>query len=234
MIKAIFFDMYGTLARFYPLKEELQATACADFGIQVTPEGITQGYALADAYMAREKAVFSLRKRSPEAREAFFAEYERLILQGAGIDVNLEKAGEIWRRVQQLPYDLAIYDDVLPALDMLKLQGLTLGLISNIDETGSQLAERLGVSMYLDFAVTSGEVGAEKPHPPIFLAALERAGVEPHEALHVGDQLSSDVQGAKSVGINPVLMDRDGLQWDFQDCPRLESMMEVLGLLAEY
>ncbi|MBI4298558.1 MAG: HAD family hydrolase [Chloroflexi bacterium] len=234
MIKAVFFDMYGTLARFYPPKEELQATACGDFDIQVAQEGIKQGYAVADAYMAQENARLPVRIRSSQAREAFFAEYERLVLQGAGVVVSPEKAKEIWHRLRQLPYDLALYDDVLPALNMLKGLGLTLGMISNTDETGKQLAERLGLAGHLDFAVTSGEVGAEKPHSPIFLAALERAGVEPGEALHVGDQISSDVEGARAVGINAALMDRDGVQRDIQECPRVERLMDVVKLIPGY
>ncbi len=234
MIKAVFFDLYNTLARFYPPREELQAVGCAEFGIQVTPEGIDRGYALADAYMAQENAVLPLRNRSPGAREEFFAEYQRLILQGAGAQVPRELAGKIWRRIRQIPYDLALFDDVLPAMDMLKLQGLTLGLISNINRDINQLLEALRLSPYLDFAITSREVGAEKPHPPIFLAALERAQVEPGEAIHVGDQYTSDVQGARGVGINPVLLDRYGTHPEVQDCPRIESLMELSGLLADY
>ena len=80
---------------------------------------------------------------------------------------------------------MARFDDVLPAMDMLKSQALTLGMISNMNRDGGELTEGLGLTPYLDFAVTSGEVGWEKPHAPIFLAALEKAGVEPHEAVHV-------------------------------------------------
>ena len=74
----------------------------------------------------------------------------------------------------------------------------------------------------------------QKPHPPIFLAALSKAGVEPHEALHVGDQVTSDIQGARSVGINPVLLDRDGNHPGFDDCPRIETLMALPMLLPSY
>ena len=52
MIKAVFFDLYGTLAGFSPSRYEIQSSACADFGVSVTPEGILRGYALADAFIA--------------------------------------------------------------------------------------------------------------------------------------------------------------------------------------
>ena len=232
MIKAVFFDLYGTLAGFSPSRFEIQSTACGDFGIEVTPEGILAGYALADAYMSEQNATRPLRQRGPEGRDRFFAEYERLVLQGAGVGVSSDKALEIWRRVRRVPYEMTRFDDVLPAMDLLKAQGFTLGLISNMDRDGQELSQSLGLDTHLDFAVTSGQVGAEKPHPPIFLAALTKAQAEPHEAVHVGDQPTSDIDGARAVGINPVLLDRDGNLRDFSDCPRIETLTELPGLLA--
>ena len=234
MITAVFFDLYGTLAGFSPSRYAIQSEACADFDIQVTPEGILRGYALADAFMAEQSAVLPLREMDRQGRRDFFAEYERRVLKGAGVDVSAERAMEIWRRVRQVPYELTRFDDVLPAIDLLKLQGLTLGLISNINRNGDELAESLGLKPYLDFTVTSAEVGAEKPHPPIFLAALAQARADPEETLHVGDQLSSDIEGARGVGINPVLLDRDGNHQDVTDCPRIETLMELPPLLADY
>ena len=234
MITAVFFDYYGTLAGFSPSRYQIQSAACADFGIQVTEEGVLKGYALADAYMAEQSAVLPLRERDTEGRSQFFSEYERLVLQGAGTQVTSEKALKVWRQVRQLPYELARFDDVIPTLEGLKTQRMTLGMISNMNRDGGRLAADLGLTSYLDFTVTSVEVGAEKPHPPIFLAALAKAGAEPHEALHVGDQLTSDIQGARAVGINPVLLDRDGNHRDLQDCPRIESLSELPGLLAAY
>ena len=234
MIKAVLFDLYGTLAGFHPSRFEIQSTACADFDIRVTPEGVLKGYGLADAYMAEQNALRPLRDRNGEERDRFFAEYERLVLQGAGVNVSAEQAGRIWRRVRKVPYGLARFDDVLPTMDLLRAQGMTLGLISNMNREGGELVESLGLASSLDFAVTSFEVGDEKPHPPIFLAALDRAGAEPHEAVHVGDQLTSDVEGARGVGINPVLIDRDGIHTDVDDCPRIETLMELPELVASY
>ncbi len=232
MIKAVFFDLYGTLAGFKPSREEIQSTACADFGIAVTPQGILRGYALADEFMARQKAVKPLREMDRDERRDFFAEYERLVLQGAGVEVTLALASDIWRRIRQIPYGLARYDDVAPTLIGLRERRLTVGLISNIDNNGGNgLTDSLGLTPLLDFAVFSSDVGAEKPHPPIFLAALKKAGVSPQEAMHVGDQLTSDIEGARGVGINPVLIDRDRNHVGTQACPRIETLAELSGLL---
>ncbi|MEK0338355.1 MAG: HAD-IA family hydrolase, partial [Nitrosopumilus sp.] len=75
-----------------------------------------------------------------------------------------------------------------------------------------------------------GEVGTDKPEPPIFLAALQRAGVNASEAVHVGDQYKLDVIGARGVGITPVLIDRYDLYPEVSDCPRIHRLTE----LAEY
>ncbi|MCZ6789960.1 MAG: HAD family hydrolase [Chloroflexi bacterium] len=234
MIKAVFLDFYNTLVHFSPMREDVQARACSSFGIQTTPDGLARGYALADAYMDSENAGdLPLARRSQEEQRRFFAEYERLILQGAGVDVDLPTAGRIWDNVLRVPHGLALYDDVLPALDLLRLREMTLGVLSNINRDMETLSQELGLAPYLDFTVTSGEVGRGKPHPPIFLAALERAGVvEPREVLHVGDSYASDVLGARGVGIHPLLLDRDGTQTHVTDCPRISSLMEVVEHLG--
>ena len=66
----------------------------------------------------------------------------------------------------------------------------------------------------------------------MFLAGLDRAGVEPQEALHIGDQYISDVKGAEAVGIKPVLLDRDGLNKSTKDCVRIEWLGEIMGLVG--
>ncbi len=234
MIKAVFFDMYGTLAGFKPPRFEVQSEACAKFGVEVTPEGVIKGYAAADAYMTDENAHNPLRLRTEEERDDFFARYERLVLRGSGVEVSLDIARDIWRRLLKIPHSLAAFDDVAPALSLLKARQLTLGLISNIDRDGGELLADLGLEDYIDFTVTSAEVGAEKPDPAVFKAALSKAGAGPSDAVHVGDQPSSDIEGALAVGISPVLLDRDGIHPVYDRCPRVETLAEIPDLLDAY
>ena len=230
-VRAVTFDLFDTLARFWPPREQIQAEACQAFGIEVTREGIDRGYALADAYMARENASgVPVRMRSPEDAAAFFAEYERLVLHGAGVEVDREMAWRVWQRVRQIRYDLALFDDVLPSLRRLKEQGLGLGLISNINRTGQDLLSSLGLEGILDYAMTSREVGAEKPHAPIFLAALRQSGTTAAETVHVGDQYASDIVGALGVGIRPVLIDRYGTAAPVEGVTRIGSLQDLVRL----
>jgi putative hydrolase of the HAD superfamily len=233
MLKAVFFDMYGTLAGFEPSRFAVQSQACAQFGVQVTPEGIVKGYGAADAYMARENAVRHLRLRDPRERDLFFAEYERLVLRGSGVEVSQERALEIWRRIRKIPYNLAPFADVVPTLEAVRERGLIVGLITNMDGDGDDIARELGLEEHLDLTVTSLEAGATKPDPAIFKAALSRAGAEPAEAMHVGDQLSSDVEGAASAGLTPVLLDRDGIHRGYTAHPRIESLADLPALVDQ-
>jgi HAD superfamily hydrolase (TIGR01509 family) len=86
---------------------------------------------------------------------------------------------------------------------------------------------KLGLQPYLNFKVTSAEVGYDKPRPEIFLAALEKATVKPEEALYVGDQYQIDIVGARGVGIKALLIDRNNYFPDITDCPRLHSLTEI-------
>ncbi len=231
MIKAVFFDFYNTLIRFEPPREELQVKACKEFGIEVDRNAIPRGYWFADDFMSRENARLPVFKRSEEDARVFWAEYEHIILTAAGIDVSKELALRIFTRVRQLDRKLVLYDDVLPTLNLLKSRGIIRGLISNLSRALDSHCSELGLTGIVDFALTSYEIGVEKPHPPIFLAALDRAGVSAPEAIHVGDQYYADVVGARGVGMNPVLLDRDGFWEAVDDCPRIKSLPEIVNHL---
>ena len=231
MIAAVFFDLYGTLAGFKPSRYEIQSTACADFGISVTPDGILRGYRLADAFMAKQNRVRPLRSLSDTERDDFFAGYEQRVLKGSDVEVTVERAAQIWRRVRQVPYAMALFDDVAPTLETLRSRGLTLGVVTNMNRGSGEILADFGLEGRVDFAVTSIEARSEKPHAPIFREALRRANAEPRKVVHVGDQLESDVEGARRVGITPVLLDRDGNHPDVTHCHRIEALPELPALL---
>ena len=231
-IKAVFFDFYNTLARFWPPVEEIQVTACREIGLSLTREGVLKGYHVADDYFNKENARVSLSGRSEEEREEFFARYEQMVLLGAGMAVTLPLARQVWRLTTLVPKEFAAFEDAAPALRALKDKGLILGVISNINRDIGSMVEKIGLSQYLDFCVTSREVGAEKPHPSVFMAALRKAGVRPEEAVHVGDQIYSDVEGARTVGIRPVLIDRQGWHEDMEGVRRVRGLGEVEAVVG--
>ena len=231
MINTIFFDLYGTLAGFSPDKYEIQSKACGKFGYKVTKNGITKGYAIADNLMSEQNQIYPIRNMNSEEKKKFFSEYQKLILSGDKIIISEETATKIWNYIKKIPYDLACYNDVYSSLKILKSKGLKLGLISNMNTDGNKLSLKLGLSNYLDFIITSKDANAEKPHSKIFIKALEKANVPAKNCIHVGDQIISDINGARNAGITPILIDRDNIHNNFKECKRITSLSELLKLI---
>lgn len=92
------------------------------------------------------------------------------------------------------------------ALAKLRQRGLLLAVVSNWDVSLAERLEELELDGQLDAIVTSAEVGEAKPRPAVFRRALERLGLEPAAALHVGDSWELDVLGARAAGVRPVLL----------------------------
>ena len=102
------------------------------------------------------------------------------------------------------------FPDVVPALRELRARGTRLVVVSNWDCSLPEWLEGAGLASLLDGTVSSAAAGEPKPGPAAFTAALALAGVAAHEALHVGDSLDADVEGARGAGIRAVLLARDG------------------------
>ena len=233
MIKAIFFDWFNTLAYYDPPREELHSRGLKEFGINVSPKEILPGILAADSYFFGENAKSPVEKREPRERAEVYRRYQDMILTEAGVKADEELLLKIMHKVQQLfeGVTFALYDDVLVTLERLKGRKLILGLLTNATKDMISIHRKLGLEPYLDFVVTSEEAGADKPKAPIFKAALQRAGVEASEAVHVGDQYKLDVAGARGVGINPILIDRYEQYPEVSDCPRIRNLSELARYL---
>ena len=226
MIRAVFFDFYGTLAD-WPTAEGLQQAAAAAEGIVVEQAAIAVAYRTANAYMDAENARQPVQQRTQAERDAFFAEYERRLLADAGAPgVSLDVAARVWQRVRGAPDELSLLPDATSALEELRALGLTLGVISNMGLELNGLLERLGIGGYLPVRSTTGSAGVSKPHPRIFQLALAQAGAQPAEAVHVGDSIGADVEGARGAGITPVFVQRT-------PGPSAPDGVQVVGSLTE-
>ena len=123
------------------------------------------------------------------------------------------------------------YSEVVDFLTVLKESDMIVGIVSNWDGSLPSILEGLELADYFDFIVSSGLVGHPKPYPEIFRVALGKANVKPHEAIHIGDHYFSDILGAKSVGIQGVLLDRTDSHQAVADCPRVKTLTHTLDLL---
>jgi putative hydrolase of the HAD superfamily len=128
-------------------------------------------------------------------------------------------------------------------LDSLRDRGLRTGLVSNAFDPGwllhADLAD-MGLAERLDAAVFSSEIGLRKPHPAVFEATLGKLGVEPGEAVFVGDRRYEDMRGAKELGMTTVQAlwfraddDERGLDPDFEAFTAMDVLNVVRRLTGE-
>lgn len=122
-------------------------------------------------------------------------------------------------------------DGVSEALDQLRAMGLKLVVVSNANGKLRVLFARLDLARRFEVMLDSAEEGVEKPDPRIFELALERSGARREETLHVGDLYHVDVEGARGVGIEAVLLDTADLYRDF-DCRRIRTLGELPQLAS--
>lgn len=153
-----------------------------------------------------------------------------IFLREAGVKKNLEDCREeIWQSWLREPV-FRLFPETISVLAQLKEQGFVLGVISNWEPRLSQLCENLGIATYFDFFVVSEVEGYAKPSVRFFERALEKAGVDPREVIHVGDELKKDIEPAEKVGMRTVLIQRDSsLRSDHS--PRISTLRALLPLV---
>lgn len=124
-------------------------------------------------------------------------------------------------------------DGMGEALDAMRARGVKVAIISNSEGMLDRLFTDLGVLRHFDLVVDSGKVGIEKPDPRIFRIALDRFGVAPERALHLGDVFATDVLGARAAGIRHGLIDPHGhYTGRHVEVPRVPGVVAVARALV--
>ena len=142
-----------------------------------------------------------------------------------------QRQAEQDREIEQIKDEQAVLTyGVLACLKGLKRRGFRLGVISNWDASLENLLRNMGYLPYFDEVVASAAVGCRKPGSAIFEIALERMEVDASEAVHVGDLPEADGQGAASVGIRPIIIDRSG-KHDHCEFERVSLLTDLVSLL---
>jgi FMN hydrolase / 5-amino-6-(5-phospho-D-ribitylamino)uracil phosphatase len=101
-------------------------------------------------------------------------------------------------------HKVTFYDNALDMLERLSKRHV-LGALTN----GNADIARLGLSPYFRFAFSAADVGAAKPAPNMFRAALARADALPHQMIHIGDNPVDDIDGAAQLGIPTIWVNLD-------------------------
>ncbi len=230
-IKAVFFDIYGTIADFFPPKEEIQINAAEKFNITLDKDKIVDAYKLANNFLVKQNSIFPIRKMNDEEKLNFFSEYEKIIIDNSGSNVDVGVAKNIWVEITKQKYDLKIFPDLIQCINDLRDMGLILGLISNINMSGKKIAEKLGVSSYFNYVFTSEDLGYEKPNKMIFEKSLDIAKLTPSEVVFIGDQVESDILGAKNANILPILLDRYNNYENYSEVIKINDLFQLQEII---
>lgn len=228
MIKTVCFDFFNTLARYEPTREETYVAVFKEFDIITDLKQLSKSLPVADKFWREENRRADIEKRTKDEQKIFWAQYITLVLKETGAAIDSKTALAIMARMQQFKWDFVLFDDSLNILRTLKDRKIQIGLISNVGKEMEDTYKLLGIHDFLNFVVTSFEVGCDKPDPRIFSVAIEKSGVKPGEILYVGDQHDQDVIGSRNAGMNPVLLDRRYWHRDITDCPVISSLNDLL------
>ena len=143
----------------------------------------------------------------------------------------LDVAKNIWVEITKQKYDLKIFPDLIQCINDSRDMGLILGLISNINMSGKKIAEKLGLSSYFNYVFTSEDLGCEKPNKMIFEKSLDIAKLSPSEVVFIGDQVESDILGAKNANILPILLDRHNNYENYSEVIKINNLFQLQEII---
>jgi putative hydrolase of the HAD superfamily len=217
MIEAVLFDWNNTLVEFTWDDEVLLAGHRAGLG--------------------RDDPDFTRRYRDLMLGDAHAHRPYTELLAELGVDDPdpfIDAEHEVWRP------QFAPLASAQALLEALRARGVKTGVVANSwPDPGRVLradAEEFGFAERLDVLVFSEEVGVRKPAPEIFLHACRELAVDPADAVFVGDNLVTDVQGAANVGMTTVQAlwfradDTSGIEPDFMAFTPMDVLNAVRRL----
>jgi HAD superfamily hydrolase (TIGR01662 family) len=223
--RAVFFDVDFTL--IHPGESFLgpgYRDFCARHGVVVDPERFN------DAVLAASPV---LNSADDSYDPQVFIDYTTRIIEGMGgsgegVDAASRDIYGEWSSC----HHFSLYDDVPEVLRLLRARGLTIGLISNTQRCLASFQSHFGLDGVFTVRVSSANHGYMKPHPSIFQAAMQQAGVGPDESLMVGDSLMHDVLGARRLGMRAVLLSRGGIPPGCpSDVPVIATLTDLLPFI---
>jgi HAD superfamily hydrolase (TIGR02253 family) len=229
--KAVLFDLDNTLYEYEPVhKKALKAAYnILKKEIEISFERFEKLYKISVAEIHRELAGSA----SSHNKVLYFQRFVEKTHKTVEPDLILKLYSTYWNAFLK---NMRMKKDVLETLKKIKAKGFKTALISDLT-THIQLRKmnKLKITPYIDFLVTSEEAGAEKPHPIMFLLALNKLRVSPEESIMVGDNPINDIEGANAVGIDSVLLGRGKIEKEKEDYQNpkfvIKEIPELLKIL---
>lgn len=202
-LQTLFFDAAGTLIRPAEPVGKTYAAYALRHGIAVEPEPLMQAFRIAwketppPLHPAGQPA-------ADDDRGWWLTLVGKVFGHVLGAPMAEAPLNDLFDQLYQhyaQPQAWSVFDDVAPALSALS-QDHRLLVLSNFDRRLRSILAGHGLLPFFEQVIISSEVGAAKPHARMFQAALAAGGCSPHEALHIGDDVTCDLSGAQSCGIH--------------------------------
>ena len=210
--KAIFFDRDGTLTYNNPDKEKRRNEMIESWSGIKFDLPYDKMISLFDLASEGKKPWY---KNVDDERE-FFKRYYFHLLVGEGVTEDLENRALLLFNELWCNNDKLLFPETIEVLEYFKSKGYKMGVISDTSPSLELTLQKLDIAKYFTSFTASSLVGASKPSPIIFNAALNAQGVTSAESLYVDDYfVESD--GAREQGFTSFLIDRNNLNPDRKD-----------------
>ncbi len=222
VIKAVLFDVDNTLIDFMKMKHECckaAIEAMISAGLKANKEETTKKlYELYDKYGIEYQEIF-----------------QKLTKELTGkADYRIVAHGTIAYRKMRESY-LLPYSKVIPTLIELKKQ-YKLAVVSDAPRIQAWMRlAALKIDDFFDVVITKADARKQKTSPAPFKAALRKLGIQPNEAIMIGDRIARDVNTAKKLGIhtiyarygdeNPAKKGKSGAEFE------IDNISEILDVL---
>ena len=246
MIKAVMFDMGGTLEDLYSDEKNDRATAYALYEI-LKKHGIEVPYEAEPLWAKVGAGIQAYKKDSERTLRELKPEEIWLDWGFRDIPVDREKLIAASEEIAHM-WETTFYDRKLREHGTEMLKGLKedLGMyVAVVSNTGSlfqvfDTLKKYGVRQYFDDITLSSITGYRKPHPNIFRVALSQANIDPSECTFVGDTLSRDVVGPRKMGFGRVFKinsfltkQKDIGKYDVEPDYQITDILDVYTLLKK-
>lgn len=230
-IEVILLDAAGTLFDVRGSVGDIYSNVARKYGVEADPVALERAFS--HAFRAKAAEGFNVHGTDiSSAEKLWWMDVVRAVFAGRMAEGPLaryfEEVFEAFRRADA--WDL--FADTHPGLERLRSLGYRLGVISNFDSRLFDLLANLGLERYFERVIISWRAGAAKPDVRIFNHAVDTMQVRPERAIHVGDSIADDYDGARKAGLGAVLLDRRRNHLRREGIVRADSLIELGGMLG--
>ena len=203
--KAIFFDRDNTLTYYNEEKIRWQKEVVSSWSGKELVLPYEKTMALFDEAAEGRRPKY----RNVDDEREFFRRYYKYLLLGEGVTEKVEERAELLFSELWCNNDRLLFPETVEVLEYFRGRGFKMGVISDTSPSLELTLRQLGVADYFSSFTASSLVGASKPSPIIYNAALESLGVAAEESIYV-DDYEPEADGARDLGFTSFLIDRKG------------------------